>query len=347
MNTCVPRTAVLEMTYACNHACLFCSVPWESPRQTYEKRPELSICEWKNCIDILIGHGVETLAFTGGEPLMKAGVDELIRYAAGRKRRGCVFNERNEPQGYTEKALSLSLVTNGELIDERWLKLIKECRMTVTVSLPGYETFHRLTGGGDLQKVLKSIRLLSDAGIDIVMGICVTKANISELFETIAAGFLSGAKQLLLNRFLPGGRGLSHMDLMLDKDEVLSMLDIAEEACVHANSYGSTGTEMPKCLVKKKYTMLNVSTQCSGGEDFFAIDPSGHVRPCNHSPLRLGTYRDIPGAISSDYWQRFKRKDFLPGACRGCMHSIQCDAGCREAAHLTGGALDSPDPLFQ
>ena len=93
--------------------------------------------------------------------------------------------------------------------------------------------------------------------------------------------------------------------------------------------------------------MMNVGNLCSGGVDFFAIDPSGNVRPCNHSPVKLGSFRNIISAIESDYWQKFKCKDFLPKYCTGCILSMLCDGGCREAAHIVNGRLSSIDPLFE
>lgn len=345
-NTIIPKTAVLEMTYNCNHKCIFCSVPWDSPKQTYEKQPELTPKEWMECIDELVVCGIRNIAFSGGEPLLKFGLKEIIAYAKNKKVREAVFNEDNRVIEFQEKELEIYIITNGEFIDENWISLFKKYHIIVNVSLPGINTFKELTDGGNYKNALAAIRKLSDVGLDVVVSICVTKKNLDELFETISFGFLNGAKQLLLNRFLPGGRGLNYPKLCLNREEIIRMLDTAEQVCLEANIFGSIGTELPKCIINKEYKMLNVGTLCSGGIDFFAIDPSGEVRPCNHSPLRLGDFRNIRSAIETSYWQKFKCKDFLPKECLGCMLSLQCDGGCREAAHIVGGNINSTDPLF-
>lgn len=345
-NTIIPKTAVLEMTYKCNHRCIFCSVPWENPQGNYKKLPELTVEEWKNCVDEIVGCGVRMIAFSGGEALLKQGLEEIIAYAKSRKVKDSIFNEDNQIIGCQEKDLEISIITNAELVDDYWVNVFKKYRLIVNVSLPGINNFKELTAGGDYQKVLQAIKKLSIAGLDVVVAICVTKKNLPELFETIALAFLSGAKQLLLNRFLPGGRGINYSELCLNREEIILMLDIAEEVCREANTFGSIGTELPKCIIKKEYKMLRVGTLCSGGVDFFAIDPSGKVRPCNHSPIRLGDFRDISSAIKTDYWQKFKCKEFLPKQCFGCMLSLECDGGCREAAHIVGGSINSRDPLF-
>ncbi|MFH1067247.1 MAG: radical SAM protein [bacterium] len=344
-NAAVPKTAVLEMTYQCNHRCLFCSVPWENPKGDYKKSGELTIEEWKNCIDRLVAHEVRGLAFSGGEPLLKQGLEEIIHYAHTKKIQTPAFDQQHNLIGSQEKHFEFSLITNGRLVNSRWVELFKKYHFTMIVSLPGINAFKDLTNGGNHELALRAIRQLSDAGLDVVVSICVTKKNLPELFETISLGFIHGAKQLLLNRFLLGGRGINHPELCLSEEEVIQMLDTAEEVCQTAKTRGSVGTELPKCILKKDYTMLKVGTLCSGGVDFFAIDPSGRVRPCNHSPVQLGSYQDIPSAIKSNYWQKFKCKDFLPRECSGCAMSLQCDGGCREAAHIVHGHLNSPDPL--
>ena len=84
----------------------------------------------------------------------------------------------------------------------------------------------------------------------------------------------------------------------------------------------------------------------SAALDFFVVDPSGYVRVCNHSPVRLGHVRAIEFVKTHPYWKRFVVKDYLPGACRTCADRVCCDGGCREAAHIVGGAVDSLDPAF-
>ena len=79
----LPATAVLEMTYRCNHACLFCSCPWYAEDGDFDTRPELTADEWKSTIAKLCSMGCTDLAFTGGEPLLKEGIEDIIEFAAG------------------------------------------------------------------------------------------------------------------------------------------------------------------------------------------------------------------------------------------------------------------------
>ncbi|PKL44360.1 MAG: hypothetical protein CVV41_06910 [Candidatus Riflebacteria bacterium HGW-Riflebacteria-1] len=345
----VPKTAVLELTSACNHRCVFCSTPWDADSPNTGKfncSNEMSASDWKSCIDFMIGKGVHGFAFTGGEPFLRPDLFELIDYVKNRTARHPDFGADGRVCGYHEKPLELTIITNGRLVTSEHTARLKDKVDAVVVSLPGLKSYSELTGGGNAAEALRTITMLAQHKVPVVVSICVTSRNLPELFENISAGFLAGADQLLLNRFLPGGRGTIHQELCLSAEQIKMMLKIADEVCTTANRYGTVGTELPLCLCNEKFNMLTVGTQCAGGVDFFAVAPDGSVRPCNHSPVNLGNYRDLELAIASEYWQTFKTREYLPTMCKSCQHMLNCDGGCREAAHIVGGALNSPDPVF-
>lgn len=345
----VPKTAVLELTSRCNHSCVFCSTPWDpdSPDCSRFSCPaEMTTSEWQHCIDFMLARKVHGFAFTGGEPLLRSDLFELVDYVRNCRASHPVFGPDGRVCGYEEKVPELTMITNGRLMTAEHAERLQGKVDAVVVSLPGLKTYSDLTGGGDPAAALRAISLLAGCKVPVVVSICVTTRNLPELFENISAGFLAGADQLLLNRFLPGGRGTVHRELCLNVDQVRQMLTIADEVCVAANRFGSVGTELPLCVCDGSYKMLTVGTQCAGGVEFFAVAPDGSVRPCNHSPMNLGHYLGLEKAVASDYWQKFKRRDYLPAMCNKCRHILKCDGGCREAAHIVGGSLNACDPLF-
>jgi radical SAM protein with 4Fe4S-binding SPASM domain len=342
----LPATAVLEMTYLCNHKCVFCSCPWERADGDFDRREELSVDEWKETIRRLTGMGVCHLAFTGGEPLLKKGLFEIIEFAAS-----CLAEHVETVDGRLQSRHAppkLYLLSNGSAVDRRVLEFCKRLDVQLSMSLPGLSTFREHTQYGDPDVILDRFREARAMGLSTVVNVTVTRKNLDELYKTLSAAFLAGAGQLLMNRFLPGGRGLRYAgELSLDKDQVRQMLDTAEEVLQEANRSGSVGTELPKCIVDStRYQRLEIGTRCSATIGFFVIGPSGYVRTCNHSPVRLHHVHQIDRVKTDPYWMRFTQKDYLPAACGGCEQSSACDGGCREAAHIVGGALDAPDPLL-
>jgi radical SAM protein with 4Fe4S-binding SPASM domain len=181
-----------------------------------------------------------------------------------------------------------------------------------------------------------------------VANITVSKLNLTEFENTLSAVLLAGAHQVLLNRFLPGGRGLSYeKELSLSVNELTDMLDVAERVLETAGRFGSLGTEVPLCCVEpSKYKRLSVGTRCSAAVQFFVVGPSGFIRVCNHSPINLCHVDEIESLKSHPYWVKFTQKQYLPKECSGCRKINECDCGCREAAHITGGSLNSPDMLL-
>lgn len=343
----LPSTAVLEMTYRCNHACLFCSCPWFAPHSQFDIRPELSVGEWKGIIRKLCQMGCDNLAFTGGEPLLKQGIEEIIEFAAE-----CQAEHIESKDGSlvsTFRPPKLYLLSNGKAMREDILTLCHKHHVNLSMSLPGLTTFLEHNQGGTTpEHILGWFRKAHQMGVTTTVGVTVTQKNLFELYETIAEALLAGADNLLMNRFLPGGRGISYArELNITREQIVEMLDTAETVLKEANRFGSVGTELPQCLFDgKKYKQISVGTRCSAAISFFVIDPSGYVRVCNHSPIRLNHMNELEQVKTHPYWRLFAVKDYLPCECNSCKVMGKCDGGCREAAHIVSGKVDSLDPVM-
>ena len=324
----LPNVAALELTYRCNHKCLFCSCPWESD-ENYSKE-ELSYAEWTNVIDTLMRNGVSTFTLTGGEPLMRDDIKNIIDY---------ILN----------KGASLNIISNGRKITDEFLDFIAERNLSICISIPGIETFVEHTGIDNVDYVLSLFEKTRSKRIKATANIAVTKKNLPELYENIAYALIKGADYILLNRFLPGGRGLKNQEYLLSKDETNQILDIAEEVLSKANKYGHVGTELPLCAINNpdKYKHIRVSNLCSAAKGFCIIDPSGYLKVCNHSPIRICKYNELDTLKNNMYWNSFRLRDYIPDMCKDCDKLDRCDGGCREAAHVYYGGINDPDPIFQ
>lgn len=290
--------------------------------------------------------GATNIAFTGGEPTLRADLPQLIRHTASCSTEhienvdGSIQSRRSPPRIY--------LLSNGRNVDHDLLKLCSEYTVQLSMSLPGLDTFKAHTGYDGAEGVLRAFESAKQIGLKTIANITVTRMNLHELQNTMAAALLSGADQILLNRFLPGGRGLRHCEeLSLSAEQLVEMLDVAEETLQAANRFGSLGTEVPRCLVDPtRYRNLQVSTRCAAAIGFFVVGPSGHIRVCNHSPIELEHINEIHDLKHNNYWKTFTQKKYLPDTCGTCADRMECDGGCREAAHISGGMVDSPDVLL-
>lgn len=324
----LPPSAVLELTYKCNHRCIFCSCPWYAPASTYPVGKELSFDEWKMAIDKLYQSGIQSFSISGGEAILKDCMPEIVEYIhfEGLKR------GTNNP---------IVLISNGLAMKEEYLHLFKRCNVHLSMSLPGYSTFQEHTGIDNAEGVLGWFEKAKTLGMRTTVNITVTQKNYHELFETLSMGLLAGASSVLLNRFLPGGRGLVQMkELMLSPEQINGMMDTAEEVLTIANRYGHVGTEVAYCAIKNpnKYQRLSIGYQCAAAKGFFVVDPSGKLRTCNHSPRIVGHIFGDPMITDLDYWNTFANSKYKPETCSKCKMIAQCDCGCREVANIFLGS---------
>lgn len=327
MNNNVPKAVALELTYKCNNKCVFCSCPWE--RDKYIKEKELTTLEWKEIIDKLKDLGVNSITLTGGEALLREDIFELISYI-----------------GNIKEIEYKRIITNGAILSEDVLKLLKENDFAISISMPGVKSYIKHTKNYNYESILYWIKKAKEYEISVTTNITVTKWNIDELYENVALPIINGSDTILLNRFLPGGRGLLlKKELELSIDEINKMLEITEEVLESSNKIGNVGTEIPFCIVKNphKYKKLHIGYICSAGKDFFVIDPSGYIRTCNHSEKKVGK---IDNFLNNSYWEIFKNRGYIPEKCIMCDNVSYCDGGCREAANICYNKLDANDTVF-
>ena len=256
----LPKTGVLELTYRCNHKCLYCSCPWENDMDgcpKYEKNAELDLNEWKNALDILEAHDVKNISLSGGETLLKPELPEIIAYIREKN----VFNNGKY----------IVVISNGLAMNEEFLALFKKHKVHLSLSLPGINTFEKHTGVDNALGVLHWLKRTSQEGVQTTANITVTKINYHELRETISYALIAVADTLLLNRFLIGGRGIRYQnELSLSREQITGMLDAAETVLEKARRFGGAGTEIPFCLLKKykhEYKNLRMGFLCAAAKD--------------------------------------------------------------------------------
>ena len=153
----LPGVAALELTYRCNHRCLFCSCPWEADEDY--KSDELSVSGWEKAIDALLGKGVASFTLTGGEPLMREELSDIIDIILTR-------------------GASLNIISNGRRIDDKFLDYIAERKISICISVPGIETFVEHTGLYNVEHVLSLFEKTRARGIKATANIAVTKKNL-------------------------------------------------------------------------------------------------------------------------------------------------------------------------
>ena len=148
----------VSITDRCNYKCVYCRTG-----ELGAQYPELEIGEYLRLIKLFVGLGIEKVRLTGGEPLLRRGLLELIQELAQlRTLRG--------------ERLDLALTTNGHLLRDlaRPLKDAGLDRVTVSMDAVDPAVFERITRvPGSFDKVLEGVRAARDAGLDPLKINCV------------------------------------------------------------------------------------------------------------------------------------------------------------------------------
>jgi cyclic pyranopterin phosphate synthase len=143
----------LAVTNRCNYRCVYCRSGEDGIQVS-----ELAIDTYARMLRLFVSLGVEKIRFTGGEPLLRAGLVELIAEAS-----------RMRP-AFGDGKLDLALTTNGHLLAKfaRPLKAAGLTRITVSMDAVEPETFARITRvPGSYEHVRDGIRAAQDAGLRV------------------------------------------------------------------------------------------------------------------------------------------------------------------------------------
>jgi GTP 3',8-cyclase len=140
----------VSITDRCNYKCVYCRTG-----EYGAQYPELGIPEYLRLIKLFVDLGIEKVRLTGGEPLLRNGLIDLIKELASLR------TTSGEP-------LDIALTTNGHLLDKMAVPLKSAGLNRVTVSMDAVDapTFERITRvPGSFKKVLAGVRAAKAAGL--------------------------------------------------------------------------------------------------------------------------------------------------------------------------------------
>ncbi|MGQ9479247.1 MAG: GTP 3',8-cyclase MoaA [Thermoproteota archaeon] len=181
------RNLRICVTEQCNLKCFFCHKEWDPSRDGY-----MSLEEIQRIAEAAYAFGIESIKITGGEPLMRKDIVEIVKTVS------LFFGE-------------VSMVTNGSYLEEYALDLRDAGLRRVNVNLPSLDPlkYKDITGGGDLNRVLKGIEAALNIGLKpIKLNMVVLKGlNDDEVWDMMDyAGSLGLILQLIELQPVPGDK---------------------------------------------------------------------------------------------------------------------------------------------
>jgi radical SAM protein with 4Fe4S-binding SPASM domain len=333
------QTLIFEITQRCNHACLHCYNVWQGPqpagRPPYP-RGELDTPRTLQLLAKALDEiDCQHVTLTGGEPLLRLDLPQLLELLAVRRVRS-------------------TIISNGRLLDKERIRELLGLGVGL-FELPllsdKKEVHDRLSGSsGAWEAVLAAMAELRVQRGSFVAAFVATRENIDDLHETMRLAFAFGARGLMLNRFNPGGRGREHLEQLLpDASQMKAALAVAEATSVQLGLPVACSIPVQPCLVDlRQFPHLGFGYCAAGSERaYYALDPLGNLRPCNHTDTILGNLFDEPFVelISPSRLACFGES--RPAFCAGCARQVECQGGCKASAQVCYGSLTAEEPFLK
>ncbi|MBN1392996.1 MAG: radical SAM protein, partial [Sedimentisphaerales bacterium] len=269
--TVKPRLIAFEVTRRCRYSCLHCRA-----NAFAESENELTTSQCKKIIKAIAKYSKCVLIFTGGEPMERADIYELIQY--------------------TRKiGLRPVLATCGYLIDEKTItKLKKAGIMAVSFSIDGAnaETHDRFKGtNGAFYSTINAAKIARKARVRFQINTTISKMNSSEVIGIARLARELGA--YCFNPFIlvPTGRGEQIEDAVLDPVEYEMLLNellrikLKSEIKVRV----TCGPQFARvCRQAENKGLTEDVPGCMGGRGFGFISYRGDVQICGFLDIPAG-----------------------------------------------------------
>jgi GTP 3',8-cyclase len=160
----------ISVTDRCNYKCVYCRTGDEGVQYT-----ELPVADYVRMVRLMVSLGIEKVRLTGGEPLLRTGLVEMVAELAQMR---TVYRLDGTPvrEGETGRPLDIALTTNGHLLEALAEPLARAglSRITVSMDAVDSETFTRITRvPRSYERVLAGVRAAQAAGLGPVKVNCV------------------------------------------------------------------------------------------------------------------------------------------------------------------------------
>ena len=194
-----PLAVTFNLTNLCNLKCPHCYQDASASKTSNE----VSTKEIFSIIYQLSQFGVMGMLYGGGEPLMHPDIFKILRFTI-------------------KLGLFANLSTNGTLITEKIAQKIKDTGVSrVTISLDGIEETHDKMRGktGTFQRTLQGIKNCKAVGMETGIATTLTKYNVHEMPQIVEFAKSLNLDGVLLNHFMPVGRGEQSVELDVSNEE--------------------------------------------------------------------------------------------------------------------------------
>ena len=346
-----PYALLAEITYRCPLHCPYCSNPVTvdsavpngeqaepialGTAHTTTNNGELTTEEWKRVIREAAALGVLQIGFSGGEPLARRDLAELIRAAR-------------------ETNLYTNLITSAIGLDDDRVRGLRVAGLdSIQLSFQSDEPSlaDEIAGARAHERKLDVAAKIRAAGIPLSLNFVIHRRNIDRLPQMIALAEALGAERVeLANVQFYGWAFRNRAALLPTREQVNRARDIATAAKARLAGKIDIFYVLPDYYEMRPKPCLN-----GWGQRYLTVNPIGDVLPCPTASSAIPDLRFENVRThnldwiwrESESFNRFRGTEWMPEPCRSCPQKEIDFGGCRcQAALLTRNAANT-DPVCE
>src|SRR5579871_456970 len=318
-----PLALIAEVTHRCPLHCVYCS----NPMQLAATDSEMSTAEWTSVFSQAGKLGMLHAHFTGGEPLARTDLTELI--AAART-----------------SGLYTNLITSGLGLNETRLKALVEAgldHIQISFQDSREEAANWIAGAKAHAHKIELSRAIRRHKIAFTVNLVVHRQNLDHLEEMIAFIEQLNPERVEIAHTQYYGWALANRAALMPTREQLEK----EVAIITEAEKRLSGKIRIDSVVPDYYAKYPKACMGGWGRRLMLINPAGKVLPCHAAEVLPGlSFENVREKTLAWIWQesssfqRFRGEDWMPEPCRSCDRRTEDFGGCRcQAFLLTGDAI--------
>jgi pyrroloquinoline quinone biosynthesis protein E len=324
----MPMWLLAEVTYRCPLHCVFCYNPVDYAKQ----HRELSTEEWKRVLRESRELGAAQLGLSGGEPLLREDLEEIVREARG--------------LGYYT-----NLLTSGIGMTETRIAALKDAgldhiQLSFQDSTKQMNDFLSNTRTFDLK--MKVAALIKQYDYPMVLNCVLHRYNIDHVQQILEMAEAMGAEYVEL------ANTQFYSWAYLNKDQLLPTREQVEHAEVVTDAFREkVKGRMRLFFVMPDYHATRPKKCTNGwGNLFITVQADGTVLPCHVAGMLPGmTFPNVREHSMEWAWydspgfNRFRGDGWMKDPCRTCPEKEKDLGGCRCQAYMLTGDAENADPV--